>query len=505
MRQVPRRRQEGECGGRLSTIRRRAVWLLPCLMMLVGCGGPDQTVVFPGELLKEFEPPPITTGGDDFAIKIYIDGTVSMRGFVTPDAVRENALTVYQQVLSEGVEDAAQAQWPAVAPEFHQFGEISRKIDRSDWVTVATAPFYDEPILNQITNIQLVFEEARSTDLTVVATDLYQDDADIATVVRLLEERYFSADSPGTVGIIGIRSQYNGTIYDVGINNREFEYNTYGFDQCPAGGDAVAADEEAVEADDADADVVDPYPCLRPFYLIVAGQHADVEAYYRALAAILDGRLRSFNVGENSHDVRYEFVHVTPFVTADGIVSAREAREERKFVTENLQARGDIVSPPIENGPYLQYDRPEGGDVALAFSVPVQASDGVTLETVETPTVSKGGVEVPGVEVSAALADAAENLQTLSLELTVPGSQLADRATVFRLDVEVSTPYSRPAWVVDWNLAPSDVPLAETDSVLHEVGGRTLNLQRFVEQLMATLEDGTPAELARFHVYIRVR
>ena len=72
-------------------------------------------------------------------------------------------------------------------------------------------------------------------------------------------------------------------------------------------------------------------------------------------------------------------------------------------MTENLQARGDIVSPPIENGPYLQYDRPEGGDVALAFSVPVQASDGVTLETVETPTVSKGGVEVPGVEVSAAV------------------------------------------------------------------------------------------------------
>jgi hypothetical protein len=476
-------------------------------MMLVGCGGPDQTVVFPGELLKEFEPPSITPGGDDFAIKIYVDATLSMRGFVTPDAVRENAVTVYQQVLSEGVEDAAQAQWPAVTPEFHKFGRFSRVLDRSGWIRAATEDFYlefDED-LNQVTNIQTIFENASSTDLTVLTTDLYQDDADIATVVRLLEQRYFSADSPGTVGIIGIRSQYNGTIYDVGINEGQFQYNTYGFDQCPAGGDAVAADEEAVEADDADADVVDPYPCLRPFYLIVAGQHADVEAYYRALAAILDGRLRSFNVGENSHDVRYEFVHVTPFVTADGIVSAREVREERKFVTENLQARGDIVSPPIENGPYLQYDRPEDGDVTLAFSVPVQASDGVTLETVETPTVSKGGVEVPGVEVTAALADAAENLQTLSLELTVPGSQLADRATVFRLDVEVSTPYSRPAWVVDWNLAPSDVPLAETDSVLHEVGGRTLNLQRFVEQLMATLEDGTPAELARFHVYIRVR
>ena len=82
-------------------------------------------------------------------------------------------------------------------------------------------------------------------------TDLFQDKGDINRLVAQLKEKYLEKEL--AVGLLGIRSQFDGKVYDAGINVPPIDHQ----------GD-------------------------RPFYLLVLGRHADIAHYFDQIKAEFD-------------------------------------------------------------------------------------------------------------------------------------------------------------------------------------------------------------------------
>ena len=91
----------------------------------------------------------------------------------------------------------------------------------------------------------------RQYSLAVIVTDLFQDEGDINRLVAQLKEKYLQKEL--AVGLLGIRSQFDGTVYDAGINVPPIDHQ----------GD-------------------------RPFYLLVLGRHADIAYYFDQIKAEFD-------------------------------------------------------------------------------------------------------------------------------------------------------------------------------------------------------------------------
>lgn len=169
-------------------------------------------------------------------VDIFLDGSGSMRGFVTPGdfTIYAKALHVLQDTAITGSSDGQ--------PTFTKFGTGLTSLREQGFTKAALPTFYDE----QETLIDKVFEAASDKNLTVIVTDLFQNEADTALLIEKVRDKYLHVGL--AVGIVGIRSEFSGQVYDIGIEGRNFGYNG-----------------------------------LRPFYMILLGKHADIANFYELL------------------------------------------------------------------------------------------------------------------------------------------------------------------------------------------------------------------------------
>ena len=187
-------------------------------------------------------------------VHVYFDATLSMQGFVVP------APTNYTRVrpLLEGVVISG---WTDAQVEFHRFGTHVEQIDRDGYLQVPDPPFYEDSSINKETRIDKVIDHevqvgSDSDDgqrLAIIVTDLFQTNNDTNLLVARFKDNYLKNNLE--VGILGIRSHFDGVIYDIGV----------GVDPMP------------YKSNPEDAST------FRPFYLLVAGRHADISHYFDAL------------------------------------------------------------------------------------------------------------------------------------------------------------------------------------------------------------------------------
>ena len=443
---------------------------LSVLILLASCEEP------PGIPEADFEES-YTPGeiSETLTVRIYFDATVSMKGFaVVPGA------THYAQMLP-CLERAVQKGWIDEKIEFFRFGTQVEPIDRSAYQRAAHPGFYDDETINQKTHIEKVIDyevqkisdlgdlnanrDEANTDhdeadtdrdeensLAVIVTDLFQEKSDINQPFDQLKEKYLRKNL--AVGLLGLRSQFDGIIYDAGFDVAPMPYKS---------------------------DMDNP-ETFRPFYLLVLGRHTDIAHYFNQLIAS-------------------GFPEAKTVLFSQYLVNSLVAPEGASIepIGRNLRKSESLVRPPDAR---LKQFRIQKGREPAKFSATLKyitlpytlsfASDQLEVsviakhvrgkregQTVENPTARKC------LEVTSTFS---EN------ELTVEGTltpNLKKGVYLYEFTLTLKGDYQIPAWCLDWDMG------------LERDGSKTLNLGSFVRDLAHVTAQMHQPKIAKFHCYIQ--
>ena len=212
--------------------------------------------------------------------RIYFDATLSMQGFVNPGS------THYTSLCLDLESAVIVGDWSDEKVELFRFGVQVKPIERENYWRVAIPEFYEDKDINRQTFIQEVInyegeksinsektnpfveeqtehiesdetisESQETNRLVVIVTDLFQDKSDINILVAQLKEKIIKNGLE--VGLLGIRSHFDGIVYDTGIGEAPIPYQS---------------------------DLENP-ETFRPFYLLVLGRYADIVHYFDCLIA----------------------------------------------------------------------------------------------------------------------------------------------------------------------------------------------------------------------------
>lgn len=179
---------------------------------------------------------------------IQIDGTPSMQGFI-----KNFTNSRYAQTL-DLLDRASTTTWKNSQAQYFRFGTAKQQIDRQTYLQAKLPEFYagSNPIF-RVSQIESAITPAAKDRVSIIVTDLYQKDSDTNLVLQKLKEGYLQQGY--AVGIIAIRSEFDGIVYDVGIKNTQFSYSTKG----------------------------KKTDLFRPFYVIVLGSYGNVSNYFNEI------------------------------------------------------------------------------------------------------------------------------------------------------------------------------------------------------------------------------
>ncbi len=224
------------------------IMLLLISMAVYGCGGGTS-----GNS-REVEKPQVTAQqkSDNIDAAVYLDGTFSMGGYVNYPST-----TVYSDGL-KNIERTLTGTWKQEKIQYIKFGDSLQTLSREQFLQANSVAFYQE----KDTSLQIVVDSMDKNKLNILVTDLFQTNNDIDSLILSLKKACF-ADSSKAMALIGVKSQFNGKIYDVGKSSASFTY--------------ASKDDKAT---------------YRPFYLLVIGNEADVRAFTQNYAkSINDDKL----------------------------------------------------------------------------------------------------------------------------------------------------------------------------------------------------------------------
>lgn len=210
--------------------------------ILFGCGA--KKVVVEGPVRNES-----CIKSDSINVDVYIDGTFSMAGYVNYPTT-----TVYVNALKE-VERTIASTWKKDNVQFIKFGDEYHKLNREQFLEFNKISFYEQ----LDTSLQKVIENIDETKMNIIATDLFQTNQDIESLMLAIKRKCFANDD-NSLAIIGLKSQFNGRIYDIGKNLVAYDY---------------ASNTE-----------IDSY---RPFYFLVIGKDIDVRSFVEAYSKKFSG------------------------------------------------------------------------------------------------------------------------------------------------------------------------------------------------------------------------
>lgn len=177
---------------------------------------------------------------------IYIDATSSMAGFAA------NRDSVYNNFLND-LEGSIIAGWKNANISFYKFGTNIRELNHDQFRTFGSSGFYAERGIFEQTNIHYVIDAMDSKHVNIVVTDLFQSDNDVNSILKSIKEGCFAKGI--YMGILGIKSDYNGMVFDAKVPAFPFK--------------SVAGNEAT----------------YRPFYALIFGEKNNIEHLFGQLKA----------------------------------------------------------------------------------------------------------------------------------------------------------------------------------------------------------------------------
>ncbi len=182
---------------------------------------------------------------DTVTTSIQIDATPSMQGFT-----KNFTNSRYAQTL-DLLDRASTTTWKTSQVQYFRFGAAKEQIDRQAYLQAKLPEFYTgSNSVFRVSQIEVAIIPAAKDRVSIIVTDLYQKDSDTNLVLKKLKEDYLQKGY--AVGILAIRSEFDGIVYDVGIKNTQFAYSTQG---------------KKIEQ-------------LRPFYVLVLGSYSNISNYF---------------------------------------------------------------------------------------------------------------------------------------------------------------------------------------------------------------------------------
>ena len=418
--------------------------------------------------------------------RIYFDATLSMQGYVVHGSTRYTQMCRYlESVIVSG--------WTDGKAEFFRFGEQVESIDRNTYLRVGYTDFYGDRNINRETFIQKIIDHEnqlvsdgmdessipeesaeinvpsevvnnskKEKPLVVIVTDLFQDKRDITVLVSQLKEQYIQKDFE--VGLLGLRSEFDGTVYDLG--------------GCPLPYSSTP-------------DNPDTY---RPFYLLVLGRHADIAHYF--------DRLIATGFSDATDDVN-------TVIFSRYLVNPLLSFADAEIKTENLNSK-TINRDHIKNPRLKQYEIVDNTKTARITAAeltynPLRHAMFFDSNTFEASIVAEHKPDPEGKnEISL---DAQRCLEVtsshsknddsngLSVEFSLDSQSLPNnRIYLYEVTLRpgIDT-FKEPDWCSDWDMGDE------------RNGARTLNLVNFVRDLTQVTARMHHPIIAKFHFYIEKR
>ena len=420
--------------------------------------------------------PPVS---DRLVARIYFDATLSMQGFVVPGSTRYTQICPY-------LESAIVSGWRDGKIDFFRFGEQVESIGRDTYLKVGHTDFYENENIYRETLIQKVIDREgqlasngieestipeKSTEITttpeevnnskeesrlvVIVTDLFQDKSDITLLVNRLKEKYIQNGLE--VGLFGLRSQFDGTVYDTGIGEEPLPHRS---------------------------DLTNP-ETFRPFYLLVLGRYADIAHYFNRLIA-------------------NEFPEAQTIIFSRYLVSSLPSFEGASIKLNNLNEKTYVPSedPHLKQHEIVRSSDPAEISAKMKY-VPLPHAMFFDANTFK-PSTNAQHAPMGKTERSREAEECLKVTSTLSKnedgdELSV-GFILDSRSllgkAVYLYEVTLRPgidTYRAPDWCSAWDMG------VERD------GSKTLNLVNFVRDLSQVTAREHRPKIAQFHNYIGKR
>jgi len=392
---------------------------------------------------------------EQLVVRIFIDATGSMKGYVAP-----GYSTNYAQIFT-CLEGAALGGWSNVKVEFHKFGTKVKPLEGRQYLKAAETGFYEDRDINQETNIQEAIEHKAKTggstgELRIIVTDLFQSESDVVLLVKKLKDEYIKRNL--AIGILGIRSQFRGTIYDV--RGGSFQYSS----------------KENPESH-------------RPFYMLMLGKHSDIVRYFERLKSSGLSFISESNFAVFSRHL------------VDPLSSFHNASLES---TENLQECIGLVASGSQTELLKQFRIP-GSPENAAFTVkakyhPLLYTVPFNLQELKSEVIAKkcqNSVLVDDTKAEKAFTieetEFADGELRFTARISPPSLAVGN---IFFYDVTLrpeESSYQLPIWFSRWDMG-----------VIQD-GSKTLNLNRFVTDLWQTTVQVHKPKIARFCCYFKTR
>ena len=454
--------------------------------LLPGCSKPAKVPSLPPEQkFEEFT--------SQVNANIYVDATLSMMGFVRPGADTRYCKTI------DALEGSIISGWSHATVNFFKFGDEIDSIKGRDYIRAKQVAFYKNDKINRLTRIQRVIDRIPLADMTLILTDLFQDRADVNLLTAQLKENCFQKHL--TFGIIGIRSEYNGNIYDLGPSRPTFYHRS-------SPGDANT---------------------YRPFYIIILGKYPDVVRFYENFKAPEMSGL-DFDVTE--------FVVYSPYLTKQPVSFNGATIDSTFYLSEALNLIPYSTTPDHRLKQFsIQNDPEKAAFVATLPYTPAPYTISfdhnlIDLEWTVTQCLPDTYFVNPQAKRAFSIAywqitDKGLNIRAEISPALLPGDGLYLYEIVLRPRINA---YKFPAWISSWDLEKASnesgyvlmsmlsedtASVSGADSVKavnnftsvntkrKAVGTSTLNLQRLLVDLWKTNVVIHDLYVARLYCYFK--
>jgi hypothetical protein len=427
---------------------------------------------------KECELPPLDPGNaypaasDNLHADIYLDATLSMKGFIVP-----GSSTYYQQTIPL-LESSVEKGWPGGTVTFNKFGTRISPLDGRIFLDAGRVNFYTDSEVNLKTHIENVIESANTDNLTLIVTDLFQDNVDVNLLTSRIKTKYVTK-SLG-VGVMSIRSEFDGTVYDVGPNNYSFSYKSN--DEDPS--------------------------TFRPFYILALGRHVDIERYFSVLS---QSGLERFSEKHVLIFSRYLTANIPSFNDASEITSIKLAQVRSLLPLDTKDGR--VIQFRIRGTPpaasFAATFKYSGLPYTLQAGSPNLLSEVGAFHCRPKPKGEDNSNRPPDTLIESSEAGRALKVTkaTLSgtelrLEAEVTPSLLPEDATYCYKVVLRPQEYQLPNWISDWDMDDKKVEEWKREPASFN-GSLTYNLKHFLTNLWATTLEVHKPKVAEVYCYIQ--